>query len=221
MIAVIGIMLVLMVATFGVFNVMAQQTGPDAAVSTVQAMLNGARDYAATNGVFARVRFTADPKKMTDGTTMTLQYRRTSSESWTDVPRRKPVTLGNQTFVCVQLPALSSPPSKVLDASLAVDPAKQEEADTALKAWKDYEKGVGDKVTAYALTSGTLNSDHRDFGLAFDPTGYLAEEQCSISGSTNQKIYGLTMVQIGGARVAAYTFYPINANTGTSIVFEF
>jgi len=209
MLAVIGIMLVLMVATFGVFNIFAQRMGPQTSLATVQAMLNGARDYAATNGVLARINFTADPRKPEEGTVMTLQYRDASSGTWEAVRGRRPVSLKDNLYVLRDMPAIPTPPS------VASDPRVVREAEVT--AWKQYEKQVADAVTAFACSDGKIVSPHTDFYVVFDPAGYM---RISDDAPGKCALYGLTVVQIGGTRVVAYAFYPLNANTGTRVVFD-
>ena len=82
MLAVIGIMLVLMVATFGAFSLFAERMGPGEAQATLQGYLNGARAYAAANGVKTRVEFSVNIVRnatgvsgpsMQDGTVVTIE----------------------------------------------------------------------------------------------------------------------------------------------------
>jgi prepilin-type N-terminal cleavage/methylation domain-containing protein len=214
MLAVIGIMLVLVVATFGVFGLFAQRLGPDSALATLQAMLNGARDYAATNGVLTRISFTATAAKPEDGTTMTLQYKDPGGTDWKAVRGRSPVSLKDRMFVCRDMPtSLPTPPST------ASDPRVVSEAD--VNAWKDHESKMLTALTNFAYPSGLLATTHTEFYAVFDPAGYLripnSDPKCP---AANCVLYGLTIVQVGGTRVVAYAFYPINSNTGTRVVFD-
>ena len=214
LLAVIGIMLVLMVAAFGVFNLFAKQTGPQAAVATVQAMLNAARDYAASNGVDAQVVFTADPARPLDGTTMRLEYKPIGGTAFVPVPARRPILLRDEVYVLIGLPDLSDIPVP----APAADPRNP--TDTELGLWATYEKqllygkdldGQGG-VTGFAIGSdGKLKAEHREFYVVFDPAGYL-------KGDSN--LVGMTVVQVSGNRVVQYVSYPLNANTGTRLVFE-
>jgi len=210
MLAVIGIMLVLMVATFGVFGLFAQRMGPDSALATIQAMLNSARDYAATNGVLTRISFTANALKPEDGTTMTLQYKNPGGAGWMAVRGRTPVSLKDRMFVCRDMPtSLPTPPAA------ASDPRQVQETD--VNAWKNYEGRVLDALTTFAYPGGQLGTNHTQFYAIFDPAGYLRITQEEASQCV---LYGLTVVQVGGTRVVAYAFYPINSNTGTRVVFD-
>ena len=213
MLAVIGIMLVLMVATFGVFGLFAQRMGPDSALATIQAMLNGARDYAATNGVLTRVWFSADALKPEDGTTMTLQYKAPGGTGWMAVRGRAPVSLKDRMFVCRDMPTSLPPPPTVASDARVVS-----EAD--VNAWKGHEKKMLDALTTFALLSdGKLAPTHEKFYAIFDPAGYLRIPD-SDPPAAECVLYGLTVVQVGGTRVVAYAFYPINSNTGTRVVFD-
>ena len=217
MLAVIGIMLVLVVATFGVFGLFAQRMGPGSAMATIQAMLNGARDYAATNGVLTRVQFSADASKPEDGTTMTLQYKdpaASGATAWKAVRGRTAVSLKDRMFACRDMPtSLPTPPAA------ASNPRQVQEADVNL--WKQYEKKMLEALTNFAYPGGQLGSNHTEFYAIFDPAGYLRITQDEASKCI---LYGLTVVQVVGyqptARVVAYAFYPINSNTGTRVVFD-
>jgi prepilin-type N-terminal cleavage/methylation domain-containing protein len=213
MLAVIGIMLVLMVATFGVFSVFAEQTGPDGAMAVVQAMMNAARDYAATNGVLARVVFDVDPARPQEGSTMMLQYKPPGQPTWTDVRGRRPQALHNQLFVCKEMPPSLPDASKVQGVS---DVRKMTEQDVA--NWKRYEADCLRAVTDFALSNGQLSSLHKGFCVIFDPAGYMSMDPTLTGGQVVQ--YAMTVIQVGGMKVTAYRFYPVNPNTGTRIVFE-
>ncbi len=226
MLAVIGIMLVLMVATFGMFSVFAERMGPEAAVSTIQAMLNGARDYAASNGDIiraARVKFTADTAKPMDGTTMTLQYLpRDGTIQWLDVYTRKPISLRNQVFVCFDLPATLGD----VTAPTAFDASEENIAD-----WQTFQKNLLDKIGLWALSGGTLKTQNCEFYAVFDPTGYLivddevlktlgSASSGSMTVSVNAIRNGFTVIQLAAGKVTGYATYPMNPNTGTRLIFE-
>ena len=226
MLAVIGIMLVLMVATFGMFSVFAERMGPEAAVSTIQAMLNGARDYAASNGDIiraARVKFTADTAKPMDGTTMTLQYLpRDGTILWLDVYTRKPISLRNQVFVCFDLPAALGD----VAAPTAFDASEEN-----IVLWQTFQKNLLDKIGLWALSSGTLKTQNCEFYAVFDPTGYLivddevlktlgSASSGSMTVSVNAIRNGFTVIQLAAGKVTGYATYPMNPNTGTRLIFE-
>ncbi|MCX5684072.1 MAG: type II secretion system protein [Planctomycetota bacterium] len=225
MLAVVGIMLVLMVAAFGVFSTFAQRAGPDVAVSTVQAMLNGARDYAAANGVVTSVYFKGDLASATvttgmqaseTGTTMRLRYYNIVSNTWEDVRGRNPVSLGPNMYVCKDLPNNYSAFSGVKDATSESD----------VTDWKRQEEallGPGGSITTQATTSGNL-----EFYVAFDPAGYLTgATNLTTGGSVTYARNGLTVVQLfqvvsgGQQRTVAYAMYPFNSMSGTRLIFDF
>ena len=233
MLAVIGIMLVLMVATFGMFSVFAERMGPEAAVSTIQAMLNGARDYAASNGDIiraARVKFTADTAKLMDGTTMTLQYLpRDGTTQWLDVYTRKPISLRNQVFVCFDLPATLGDEA----APVAADPTTMtpEQMEEKITEWQGFQKRLLDRIGLWALSSGTLKTQNCEFYAVFDPTGYLivddevlktlgSASSGSMTVTVNAIRNGFTVIQLAAGKVTGYATYPMNPNTGTRLIFE-
>jgi hypothetical protein len=207
MMAVVGIMLVLMVTAFGVFSTFAQRAGPDTAVSTVQAMLNGARDYAASNGVIAAIHFKGDLTKPENGTAMTLCYT-ADSTTWTDVRGRGVITLGPNMYACRDLPN-----------TLAAFSAGNKQTEADLATWKTQEEanllGPSGRITQQA-TAANL-----DFYVAFDPAGYLR----SATGSSLCATLGVTVVQLfqagsGRARTVAFALYPFNSMSGTRLVFD-
>lgn len=219
MLAVIGIMLVLMVAAFGVFSTFAERLGPDTAVSSVQAMLNGARDYAATYGVTTQVMFSAmdpkEPSKQAEGTIMTLQYYDPgSSQTVYDVLGRSPLTLRNQTFVCKDMPSFSG-----VSVPTAGDKYNPSEGD--VKRWDDYYAARLKAVKDWAVvdSGGKIQTDHRKFYVVFEPSGYLAQDPPATMGGSMITV-GLTVIQLGGGSVTGFAIYPMNPNSGTRLVFE-
>jgi hypothetical protein len=222
MLAVIGIMLVLMVATFGIFNMLGQRMGPETALSTVQAMLNGARDYAATNGVLTQVVFcpdntnaagTVDPSMPQERTVMRLQYKSPTAAQWSDVRGRKPVALGDQIFVCRWPDSLNLPGTP----PAFNDPKHPTESE--IQGWKNYEKGVLDRLSNDFLSSGKIQSPTSY--AVFDPSGYM--KTADIDGAhnaSNTVELGLVVVQVGAGRVVGYAFYSMNSHAGTRIIFE-
>jgi len=214
MLAVIGIMLVLMVAAFGLFGMFAEQVGPDAAISTIQAMLNNARDYAATYGVVTQVAFTVDVQKPLDGTTMTLQYYAPGSTNTpTDVPGRQPFLLRNQTYVCRDMPATlpAAPGSGVVDA--------RDLSESQLADWARYRQQLLDAVGSFAASSGKIDATRATFFIVFDPAGYVSQDPPAAVAARVPE-YGMTIVQLGGNKVIGYAFYPMNMNAGTRLVFQ-
>jgi prepilin-type N-terminal cleavage/methylation domain-containing protein len=221
MLAVIGIMLILMVTTFGVFTTFAQRAGPDTAVSTIQAMLNGARDYAAANGVVTAVYFSVDLARPEMGSTMKLCYKPVGSTTWTDVRGRSVITLGENMYACRDLPAtltVSSP---------SVGDARDE---AAVKSWKSQVEGAmigpGGDITKHVTGGGNQVDvvNRGNFYVIFDPAGYLS---LGDSGTDKYASDGLTIVQLfqvttgEGTRVVAFALYPFNALSGTRLIFDF
>ena len=227
---VIGIMLILMVATFGVLGVLAEQAGPDSAVASIQAMLNGARDYAASNGVTTQVYFYADPNNLTDGATMTLQYL-APGKIWADVPGRKPVPLHDWMAVCRKMPdTLPNAPTTTLDD--VRNGTTGQTTDQVVDLWKQYRVSLLAAVQGFAMDNGpppklkaldSQNKGFTQFGVVFDPSGYLAMHQnpAGLSNQADDPIYALTVVQVaGGMKVTNYAFFLMNATSGNRILFE-
>jgi len=226
LLAVIGIMLILMTATFGVLSMLAQQTAPEAAVSTLQAMLNSARDYAASNGVDTRVVFSVDSTKGADGTTMALQYYETDpakGEGWNYARGRKPFAFHDRIYICKGMPSFVAgndydDPGTPLNNTMN---AAQKAA--AIEVWNKYRqqlllgrsKDGSGGVNNFALANGTLRDNRVKFNVDISPTGYMNTDVAS-TGTVD----GFTVVQLGGTRVVGYVFYPLNPNNGTRLLFE-
>jgi prepilin-type N-terminal cleavage/methylation domain-containing protein len=219
MMVVIGIMLILMTAAVGILSTLSEQSVTDKAMSEVQAMLNGARDYAASNNVTTQVRFDANPDNIFDGTVMKLQTL--TGNVWADVPGSE-VKLGFSAIVCRKMPD-----------TLPVVPGvsvSQIPTDAEVQAWKNYRVSLLAALTTFAMngtpprlrTVDTQNFGLTQFGVVFDPTGYLAMNQNPASEATQagDPIYALTIIQIGGTKVTNYAFFPLNAASGTRIYFE-
>jgi hypothetical protein len=113
-------------------------------------------------------------------------------------------------FVCRDMPTMCPTPP-----SVSSDPRNIQPGDA--DAWKRYERDMLEALTQYAYSGGTLASVHTKFYAVFDPAGYM---RISDTEPNLCVLYGLTVVQVGGTRVVAYAFYPLNVNAGTRIVFE-
>jgi len=240
LLAVIGIMLLLMTGVFGVFSMLAQQAGPEAAVSTLQAMLNSARDYAASNGVDTQVVFSVDTTKGTSGTTMALQYYETDPAKvagWYYVRGRKPYSFQDRIYICKGMPSsLASPPDH------AADPAKPTQAEIgSAKGWltSNGHSVPADESTAVLVAWNAYRQDLLQgkpsengwggvTGHALDTVkkdGTLNSTRVNFNVPISPTGYittvgGFTVVQVGGTRVVGYVFYPLNPNTGTRLLFE-
>ena len=219
MLAVIGIMLVLMVATFGAFSLFAERMGPGEAQATLQGYLNGARAYAAANGVQTRVEFSVNIVKndkggtgpsMQDGTVVTIKYlppeiTSDTASDWRGIPGTNRLTLGNGIFVIKGIPQM--PPRPALIAG-QVD----------IAGWRKYEKDARAEVTTAVRNKMAAMTPTNLPYIQFDPAGYLVDE-----GST--VVPGLTIVKVVGgdwstAQVSQYRFFLLNAFSGTRLVFD-
>jgi len=226
MLAVVAIMLVLMTATFGMFGMFAEQTGPESVLSIVQAVLNGARDYAASNGVSVRVLFetTDEGNTLLDGTRMIVQRWSSADDRWEILPGRRPVELHGSMYVLNEIPGISNLAGG-LPTTTRTNPKPED-----IESWKKYERDVRDKVQAHAFSGSALTSrsKHNGFCIEFGPAGYPPVP--GHEHTTQEPIVqeGLTVIRavVGEAatnadsRVVSYAFYPINTNTGTRHVFE-
>jgi prepilin-type N-terminal cleavage/methylation domain-containing protein len=212
MLAVISIMLVLMTVTFGVFRTFAERTGPDAALAQIQAVLNGARSYAATSGRDARILFRCKDnlKEMLEGSTLTLQeyYEVNNTWQWRDVPGTRPVAFHDRVYVCNGLPEnLPNVPAH------KTNPTPQD-----IVEWRRYEQQVLGKVGQYAMSGEKLKPEHDEFCIEFCPAGFPPARPKT--GGMPVVEDGLTIVKVARGRVTAYAFYAINTNTGTPLIFE-
>jgi len=232
MLAVVSIMLILLGVSYGILTSLAQQTGPDAMLVTVQAAVHNARDYAAGRGVPARIefRFTDPSSGSSDqmpSSTMRLQYWSDEFRGWTDVPGREPIALPQGMYVCKGFPNALPP----LPGSVPDDPTKL--TDEQVQTWQAYEQDVLDAVRDYALKSEgspDLDDEHDQFYIVYGPEGYpltpqdatrlaaLNLQSGELVGATGNA--GLTLVRVSGSRVSAYAFYLWNQNAGTRLIFE-
>ncbi|HUU93632.1 MAG TPA: prepilin-type N-terminal cleavage/methylation domain-containing protein [Phycisphaerae bacterium] len=217
MLAVVGIMLVLMTVTFGMFRLFAERTGPDAAMARIQAFLNGARSHAAATGRDARVEFKSRDTRndMMQGSTLALQeYYYNASNSrweWRNVPGSQALAFRDGVYVCRGLPNVGSatPPPPV-------DPRNPRPDDVA--RWRQYEQQVFGKIETHALSGKELGAEHDGFYLEFCPAGFPPANPRTNDADIVQD--GLTIIQLAGRRVTGHAFYALNTNTGTRLVFE-
>jgi len=217
MLAVIGIMLVLMTVTFGMFRLFAERTGPDAAMARIQAFLNGARSHAAATGRDTRVEFKSRDTRndMMEGSTLTLQeyYYNASSTTWDwrNVPGSRSLGFRDRTYVCRGLPNVGSvtPPAQV-------DPRDPRPEDVA--SWRQYEQQVLRKVESHVLSGNELKTEHDEFYIEFCPAGFPPARPRTRDADIVRD--GLTIAQVAARRVTSHAFYALNINTGTRLVFE-
>jgi len=215
LLAVIAIMLVLMVATFGTFSIFAERAGPEAVLSTIQSYLNTARDYAATNGVTTRINFTASANPGTDGTTIAIQYLPAGSSTWEDVPGTKPMPL--QMYV---LKDISSNIFKSLQMPMQTTSASYNPTTRDITDWQKYQKDLQENIRDYGFTlppNVQVKTEHQNFFIEIDPSGYLRLNPMNPAGMVQN---GLIVVKLSGGNVTGYAFYPLNASTGTRLIFE-
>jgi prepilin-type N-terminal cleavage/methylation domain-containing protein len=230
LLAVIAIMLVLMVATFGTFSIFAERAGPDAVLGTIQSYINTARDYATSQGVSARVYFTADPAKPMDGTSIIIQYLPAGMTDWSlsanqalDLPGMKPMALQDGMYVLKDIgtaiyAGTLAPPAQTGSGSTIPTQADIQKA-------TKYDQDLRANLKTYALdASGKIQPMHQKFFIEVDPSGYLALNNGGNSGApgTNLPVTnGLVVVKLAPAGdVVGYSFYPLNASTGTRLIFE-
>ena len=220
MLAVISIMLVLMTVTFGVFRTFAEQTGPDAALARIQAVLNGARSYAATSGRDTRIMFKsrsrANPSEMLEGSTLTLQeyyyYEANNTWDWRDVPGTRPVAFHDRVYVCNGLPDNLTKVGGKAPAN-RTNPTPED-----IVWWRDYEQQVLKDVRDHAMSGEKLDTEHDEFYIEFCPAGFPPVRPRTDNMPVVEN--GLTIVKVARRRVTAYAFYAINTNTGTRLIFE-
>jgi hypothetical protein len=222
-------MLILLGVSYGILSTLAQQSGPDAVLVTVQAVIHNARDYAAGRGVPTRVEFRFTEPNSNDqlpSTSMRLQYWSDEFNDWLDVPGREPIALPQGLYVCKgfpnTMPQLPRPPS---------DPRNVTQAQA--QQWMTYQEDVLDAVAGHALKSGgtaELDNQHDEFYIVYGPAGYpipnarlntMKMQSTEVVGGTGAgKAAGLTLIRISGTRVSDYTFYVWNQNAGTRLIFQ-
>ncbi len=218
MLAVISIMLVLMAVTFGVFRTFAERTGPDSALARIQAVLNGARSYAATSGRDTRIMFRCEDNggKMLEGSTLALQeyyyYEDNNTWDWRDVPGSRPVAFHERVYVCNGLP--NNLPT--VGGMAPADKTKPTPQD--IVRWRDYEQQVLGKVGEWAMAGEKLKPEHDEFCIEFCPAGFPSARPRTDDMPVVEN--GLTVVKVARGRVTAYAFYAVNTNTGTRLIFE-
>jgi type II secretory pathway pseudopilin PulG len=197
---VIGIMMILAVGSFGVLQMIAEQAGPDAALGTIQAMAYAARDYAATNGVLARVAFEQPSGGgAKQGTVMSLEYLPVGVTNWASavpVVGRGEVPVGDRLYVFKGVSVPDAPPGT---------------GESAQQAWRNYEQDVLASLTSFARSNTSA------FYLVFGPTGMVDTS----GGATTVRDGLLTVVEVAAdGQALSYAFYPLNANNGVQLVFE-
>ena len=212
LLAVLGIVLIIVVGSLSVWLSLAGSAGPSRAAPVVQAMLNGARDYAVSNGKFARVVFRNDLTEADSGTQMFFQYYKdagapTDSSKWVDVPGRGGEPAGRNVFVLRDIPSFTWP-SATGDVALW----EQKRAEFCIKLTQQAFGGE------YVEANDTFQSGQDEFYVTFSPTGVLALDSQLSSGDSNPLV--LVVIQLAGQRVGEYEFYVLNANTGTRLVFD-
>jgi len=227
MLAVVSIMLILLGASYAVLVSLAQQSGPEAVLGTVQAAIHNARVYAAGHGVPARIEFRCtdptDPGKQMPASTLRLQYWSDEFGEWVNVPGREAVLLPQGLYVCKGIPSLPGGPG-----AAPADPADL--TDQQVEQWQKHEQEILDAVTAHAMAAGNarLEGEHDGFYIVYGPEGYPvpASRLTTLGNISSGRVLGeggdigLTIVRVSGTRVSAYAFYLWNQNTGTRMVFE-
>lgn len=218
MLAVVAILLVLMGATFGMFSLFAERTGPDTVVATIQAMLNGTRDYAATHGVATRLGFSQKDKTTNTtamGTILTMEYLPPGKTEWPADGRQiighRPILMQPQMFVIRDLPDLHSvtPPAKAVDDNVS---------DADKKNWAEYQgrilKAVQDLAKKGAISGSIINKEY-EFFIEFDSAGYL-----NVDAATASQLNGLTVARLASGQVTEFVLYPLNTYSGTRLLFD-
>ncbi|MGB2781547.1 MAG: prepilin-type N-terminal cleavage/methylation domain-containing protein, partial [Phycisphaerae bacterium] len=204
LLAVLGIVLIVVVGSLSVWLSLAGSAGPSRAAPVVQAMLNGARDYAVSNGKYARVVFRNDLTEADSGTQMFFQYYKdagapTDSSKWADVPARGGEPAGRNVFVLWDMPNLDPAPTVGVDQ---------------VQAWEGYRAKVSKALTKHAFTdvntdgymggNSAFNTSQKEFYVTFSPTGVLALDSQLPNGNPNPLV--LVIIQLAGPRVGEYEF---------------
>jgi prepilin-type N-terminal cleavage/methylation domain-containing protein len=240
LLAVVTIMLILMAAAFGTFNAFAERAGPDAVLSTIQSTVNTARSFAASSGYTTRIYFTTPTataagasSQFMNGTTISIRYLATGATDWNtaaDVPDMKPMTLMNGMYVLKDIPATNVLYKGVDMSLLTAQSPSGTQIPTAqqITSWRQsYDVPLRANLTTYAIDAqGQIQPAHQSFYIEVDPSGYLTLNPANNSATTTSKdmpvTNGLIVVKLASGSVpeGGYAFYPLNASTGTRLVFE-
>ncbi|HUS44682.1 MAG TPA: type II secretion system protein [Phycisphaerae bacterium] len=205
LLVVIGIGLILVAGSVSVLVALSGRIGPRQAVSTVQAMLNGARFHAVSDQVkAAAVVFESEAAGAEHGTKLSIWVaRRPSSGSWDWEP----------------VPGAE----ESLPASIFV-----------INMPTNLHSGEGDQNHREGLAEDIKGAwSNQPFCALFGPTGVMLRGS-DVTGSdlndlpgsisTSQVVeLGLVVFRVTGDaqdQIGDFVFYPLNVNAGTRLVFE-
>ena len=208
LLAVIGVILVLVVGSFGVLAMVGQAKGPQSALPTLQSMCNAARDLAVTSGGWARVTFMLPPTgtTTTSGTQTVMSIQKSADgSSWTSIPDQVEVPIGEHMLVLVLASSGSS-------QSYAVTMPSTDISSPTYRA--DVLTTMTNAANAYAGKAGQPTSSSQTiFYLVFNSTG-------AVDPTSNVQTTMVVTDRAADGNVEAYAIYLINRNTGTRLVFE-
>jgi len=200
MLAVLGIILIIGTVTVSAFMSLGQQQGPERGAAVLQSAIVGARSLAVET--HHKTRLAISSVWTQDGSSvLTMQEfarnPQTGQQEWISA-QRSPVELPVGVYALnVDFPAV---PSDALDMNDAICSA------------------LTDSVMSTGGSGGpNFKMDKRQCFVQFTPEGTLDWGSFSDPQAVDSQ---LVLVRLGGDRIAAYSSYVLNTNTGTRLVFE-
>jgi Tfp pilus assembly protein FimT len=209
LLAVVGVIMILVVGSFGVLAMVGEARGPQSALPTLQSMCNAARDMAVTNGAMARIKFicTSAGSGSTAGsqTVMSLEKSTDNGNSWKAVPDQVEVPIAEHMMILVLAGNGSSKAYAVTMPS--TDPSAPSYRGDVLTAMTNAGNIYAGKPGSPASSSSTI------FYLVFNATG-------AVDPSSDVQTTMVVVDRSADGQVQGYAIYLLNKNTGTRLVFE-
>ena len=201
MLAVLAIMLVVLSVSFATLLVLAEQQGPESGSAVLQAAIVGARDRAVTGLCKARLVIHSTWQQSGGSSTVEIQdfvqNPQTGKDEWKASSRPKTNLPEGIYAFNVTIPYLANTESAYLATCTALTEA----------VWV---KGTG-------TTEPHFKDEVAECFIQFGPDGTVDQDSFVEPGAIS---LGPVLVRIAGDRVAAWSYYLINSNTGTRLVFE-
>ena len=200
MLAVLGIILIIGTVSVSAFMGLSQQQGPERGAAVLQSAIVGARSHAVET--LRKTRLVISSVWTQEGSSvLTMQEfarnPQTGQQAWISV-RGSPVELPIGVYALnVDFPAV---PADARDKNEAICSAL---TDSVLSV------GGSDRPN--------FKEDKRQCFVQFTPEGTLDWDSF---GDEEAVASQLVLVRLGGDRIASYSSYVLNSNTGTRLVFE-
>jgi len=201
LLAVLAIMLVVVSISFATLLVLSEQQGPESGAAVLQAATVGARDRAVTG--LCKTRLVIHSTWQQSGGSSTVEIQdfvqnpQTGKDEWKASSRPKTNLPEGIYAFNVTIPYLANTESEYMATCTALTEA----------VWV---KGTG-------TTEPHFKDEVAECFIQFGPDGTVDWQSFGESGAIS---LGPVLVRIAGDRVAAWSYYLINSNTGTRLVFE-